>query len=264
MIFEKGSRICLCARLKYDSIKEINQTIRLKWKELHRELRIEKDLDADLHLRYYNQLPPFEYMLEIESFSRDKLKETFEKRIKDLEKTYKKSLDANKKEIEKRISFLEKTYEEGKELFKVSRLMFNIDFRLKDSIEVSRIIKIIEKLPEKPIFNMIDEKFDKSFEVTLCSFLNFDKKLDLMHGYEFNRKLDFPKEIKEQLGEAFINMISLNIVNSPLGIKGIKFGEDDDYKLLNIKIKFSDNKLSNLLEKIKVLLDIIKLFIMED
>ena len=85
-----------------------------------------------------------------------------------------------------------------------------------------------------------------------------------MHGYEFNRKLDFPKEIHEQLGDAFINTINLNIVNSPLGIKEMEFGENDDYKILNIKIEFLDNKLSDLIEKIKLLLDIIKLFVMED
>jgi len=264
MIFEKDSRICLCTQFKINKIEEFNKIFRLKWKELHKEHKINKDLDADLRLQHINQLFPFEYTLKINSFSLNKLKENYEQRKKDLEKRYKKSGEENKKEIEKSIALIEKTYEEGKEFFKFSSLMLNIDLRLKDSIEGSKIFEIIEKLPEEPIFNMIEENIDENFEVTLCSYINFNKKLDLMHGYEFNRKLDFPKEINEQLGDAFINMIGLNIVNSPLGIKEMEFGEDDDYKLLNIKIEFSDNKLSNLLEKIKILLDIIKLFIMED
>lgn len=264
MIFEKDSRICLCTRLKINKIEELNKTIRLKWKELHKETKIKKDLNADLRLRYHNQLFPFEYMLEIESFSLKKLKEMHEQKKKDLEEIYKKSTEENKEEIEKRIAFIEKAYEEGKEFFNPSRLKFRIDLVLEDSAKDSKIFESFDKLPEKPIFYLIEESIDESFEVTLCAFINFNKKLDLMHGYEFNRKLDFPKEINEQLGDAFIKMINLNIVKSPLGIKEIEFGEDDDYKMLNIKIKFSDNKLSNLLEKIKILLDIIKLFIIED
>lgn len=264
MILEKDSRICLCSQFKVNKIEDYNKAIRLKWKNIHKENKLKKNLEADLHIKYINLLFPFEYILEIDSISLSEIEKAYKQEKKDLEKIYNESVEEDKEKIEKRIAYLEETYKEGREFFKNARSMLKIDLRLKDCIEDSKIFEIIEKFPEKHIYEEIEKNVDENFEVTTCSYINLNKKLDLMHGYDFNRKLDFPKEIKEQIGEVFVKVINVNIFNSPLGIKEMEFGENDDYKLLNIKVKFSDSKLSNLPEKIKTLMDIIKLFIIED
>lgn len=264
MIFEKDSRICLCSQFNVNKIEDYNKAIRLKWKNIHKEYKLTKNLEADLNIKYINLLFPFEYILEIDSISLSEIEKDFKQEKKDLEKIYNESVEEDKKEIEKRLAYLEKIYKKGMEFLKKARSMLKIDLKLKDCIEDSKIFEIIEKFPEKYIYEEIEKKIDENFEVTACAYINLNKKLDLMHGYDFNRKLDFPKEITEQIGDAFIKIINLNIFNSPLGIKEIEFGENDDYKILNIKVEFLDNKLSNLPEKIKTLIDIIKLFIIND
>ncbi len=264
MIFEKDSRICLCSQFKVNKIEDYNKAIRLKWKNIHKEYRLTKNLEADLDIKYINLLFPFEYILEIVSISLSEIEKDYEQEKKDLEKIYNESVEEDKKEIEKRLAYLKEMYNKGTEFFKNARSMLKIDLKLKDCIEDSKIFEIIEKIPEKHIYEEIEKNIDENFEVTACAFINLNKKLDLMHGYDFNRKLDFPKEITEQIGDAFIKVINLNIFNSPLGIKEMEFGENDDYKILNIKVEFLDNKLSNLSEKIKTLIDIIKLFIIND
>ncbi len=263
MIIKKNSTFCLCAELEIEAFRKFNSSVIEKLQEIYPSYTFNTNSKEELDIVYSNYLHPFECFIDIKSSSKEQAIIEFNKIIDSIETKYK--LVENKEEKEKEIELAKQKLENKTKYFEKPKSRLKMHLTLKQDVDHLIITQILNNAPETALFKMVEKKNpDQVFKVSLCSYINLDKKLDLMHGYEFNRRLTFPKKISEQIGEAYITSINLTLLNSPLGIQELEIGEDEDYKKFNINMEFSDKNLSDLKEIIRTLFNIINLFILED
>ncbi|KKM07605.1 hypothetical protein LCGC14_1732300, partial [marine sediment metagenome] len=165
---------------------------------------------------------------------------------------------------QKALSFLENSIKEFKNSVSKQEGNFRIELRALNPTDDEHIKKTFEKIPEREIFELIEKVSDDHLFLNLCGFLYLDKKkYSFKHGFKLGQELNFPKDVSDQIGSAKISDISLMINDSPLGIERLEFGVHDESLKLNIALGFKIDTIANIMEKIKVFFEVIKIFFME-
>ena len=266
MIFEEDSRFCFCIDfiLKNQDLflENLNKIIKADeegYVDLKLPLKIPLRLDRIVH---------FNLMTKKTSSYIEDLK-TKEEETRRLINTYSKKLGEitnteEKLQKQKDLLFLEESIKEFKGSISKLGGNFRIELRTINPTDEEHIKKTLEIIPEREIFKLIEEVSDEHLFLNLCCFFYLDKKkYSFKHGFKFGQELNFSKDVSEQIGSAKISGISLMINDSPLGIEKLELGEKDESLKLEMELGLEIDTILNIMEKIKILFEIIKIFFIE-
>ena len=242
MKFAENSRFCFCVEFDLTDYDEFNEIIRKEYKKIHIDYEIPDDLTKSINLRNNDFIAPVFYSFNIESRSSEDIM----------------SVDEKQDEIIKEYK------EEQKKYFEIPKAHLRIDFNIKKPISEDDLLRIFENYPEKSLIKRIENIINKDFNIITCVYANFNKKTEVLQGIKLRKLLEFPRGINEKVGNPYIRLIGFDVKDSPLGVEELEFGEEEDKKIFNMKMKFKNKKMSNLKEIFRTLNDTIKLFVLEE
>ena len=265
MIFEEDSRFCFCIDFILNNqdffLKNLNKIIKAD-----EEGYIDLDWPLKIPLKI-DRIIPFNLMSKrtgsyIEGL---KTKEEIRRMLNNYSKKLEEITESEEKlQKQKDLLFLENSIKEFKSPISKQEGNFRIELRTLNPTDEEYIKKTFEIIPEREIFELIEKVSDDHLFLNLCGFLYLDKeKYSFKHGFKLGQELNFPKDVSDQIGSAKISDISLMINDSPLGIERLEFGVRDESLKLNIRLGFEIDTISNIMEKIKILFEVIKIFFME-
>ena len=263
--FKANSRFCFCIMFgvnDYDIfIRDLYDLMVSIDKDSVESDHFEKPLS--LHLTF-----PFNKMLKKFSLEiRD---------VKSLEDNRKHAINFLSKKLEEEISqeeserikmdikLLEDDLIKESEDLKIPKGRIRIELRTSETTDENHIKKTFEINTETKILEVIEENSKKEFDFNLCGFLKLDKnKYGFTQGFELGQQTVFSKETMEKLGHSKISGISFSITKSPVGLKKMHIGEEEDSITFDLEIEFKSNHISNLNEKITSFFEITNSFFRE-
>lgn len=262
MIFEEDSRFCFCVdfilinqEFFLENLSKIIKADENGYVELDWPLEIPLNTDRIVRFNLMSKRTS-SYIEDI------KTKEEVRKILDIYSKKLEKITDSEEKlQKQKDLLFLEKEFNSS-----ISKQEGNlrIELRTLNPTDEDHIKETFKIVPEREIFELIEKVSDGRPNLSLCGFLFMSKKkYSYKHGFKLGQELNFPKNVSDQIGSAKISDISLTINNSPLGIERLEFGVRDDSLKLDIALRFEIETMSNIMEKIKILFEIIKMFFIE-
>jgi len=243
MKFAENSRFCFCVEFDLKNYKKFNEIIRKEFQKIHNDTnKTPKDITRPLNLRNKQLITPVLYSFNMESFSLDNIKPS----------------DETLNEI------IKEDIEKQKEFFKIPKAHLRIEFKTRKSIFEEKFFEIFEKYPEKTIVEKIEKQTNDNFNITTCVDANFDKNAKVLQGIKLRRSFKFPGGINEKIGVPYIKLIGLDIMDSPLGVEEVEFGEELNKKVFNMRMEFKTKNISDIKDIFKTINDMIKLFVMEE
>lgn len=194
-------------------------------------------------------------------FFRKAHEESKKKLLRDLE-----SEDSLEKQetVKHGISLIDKEFKEFETKFDKPLGNIILNFTAKDTLDETGFLKAITNNNEQYKIDMINKLITTDFEVNLSGSFYFDKnRYSLVQDFGFREKIEFQKDIREKIGQLYLKRIKFNIDDSPIGINSLEIGEYDEEYNISISIDFKTKKITNLIEKYDILINLIKTLIQE-
>ncbi len=269
MILEKKSNIQFEIDFEVTNLKNFNLAVIQAIKEKEKDFEIgdrENDLEKGIALR--NQGFPFYSIFlnfSISTVNIEFLRETHEESKKELLLNYENENSLERKKIVKHgQSLLDKEFKEFEEKFDKQQGKIRLKFEAKDIIDKDDFQKAIKNNKEHYILDLVNSLINTDFEINLYSSFYFNKnKYSLIQDFGLREKIEFQKDIREQIGQLYLKKINFKIEDSPIGISSLEIGEYDEEYNIRIEINFKTKNISNLIEKYEILINLIKPFIQE-
>jgi len=269
MTLEKDSNIQFDINFTVNNLKNFNVAIIQAIKEREKDFdteNIEYELENGIGLR--NESFVFHSIFLISTISTaniEYLRKAHEESKTDLLQSLKNETSSSKKETTKHgLSLLDKEFKDLEEKFDKPQGNIRIRFEAKDTIDENDYHKAFMNNTDQYILDLVNKLIKTDFEINLYGSFYFDKnKYSLIQDFLFREKIEFQKDIREKIGQLYLNKINFKIEDSPIGISSLEIGEYDEEYNIRIRIDLKTKNITNLIEKYDILIDLIKPFIQE-